>query len=36
MGEYAVTTLMRLINKEELEEFHRNIDVELIERETTK
>lgn len=36
IGEHAVSTLMKLINKEELEVFHRNIDVELIERETTK
>ncbi len=36
IGEYAVSSLMKLINKEELEIFHRNIDVELVERETTK
>lgn len=36
IGEFAVSTLMKLINKEDLETYHRNIDVELIERETTK
>lgn len=35
MGEYAVTALMKLIHKEKLEPFHRNIDVKLIERDTT-
>jgi len=36
IGKYAVKTLMKLINKEELEQVHRKIDVKLIERETTK
>ncbi|XMB73127.1 LacI family DNA-binding transcriptional regulator [Mycoplasmatota bacterium WC30] len=36
IGEYAVNSLMKLINKEKLEFFHRQIDVELIERDTTK
>lgn len=36
IGSFAVTSLMKLINKEELEEFHRKIDVELIARDTTK
>ncbi len=35
MGEYAVTALMKLIHKEKLEPFDRNIDVKLIERDTT-
>lgn len=36
IAEYAVNSLMKLINKEELDMAHRNIDVELIERDTTK
>lgn len=36
IGEYAVSALMKLINKEKLEVFDRLIDVKLIERETTK
>jgi LacI family transcriptional regulator len=36
IGEYAVKTLMKLINKEELEQVHRKIDVKLVERSTTK
>lgn len=36
IGEYAVSSLMKLIHHEELEVVHRKIDVKLIERETTK
>ncbi len=36
IAEYAINSLMKLINKESLEVFHRKIDVELIERDTTK
>ena len=36
IGEYAVKTLLKLINHEELEQIHRKIDVKLIERNTTK
>lgn len=36
ISEHAVNALMKLIHKETLEVFHRKIDVELIERETTK
>ncbi len=36
IGKKAVSTLMKLINKQELEVFHQKIDVNLIERETTK
>ncbi len=36
IGAYAVNSLMRLINKQELTQFHQKIDVKLIERETTK
>jgi len=36
IGAYAVNSLMKLINKETLEIEHRKIDVQLIERETTK
>lgn len=35
IGQYAVKTLMKLINKEELEQVHRKIDVTLVERNTT-
>ncbi len=36
IGEYAVKSLMQLINHEKLDIVHRKIDVQLIERETTK
>lgn len=36
IANYAVKSLMKLINKEKLEQIHRKIDVKLIERETTK
>ncbi len=36
IAEYAVNSLMKLINREELDTSHRNIDVELTERETTR
>jgi len=36
IGKYAVDSLMKLINKEELEQVHRKIDVKLVERQTTK
>lgn len=36
IGNYAVETLMKLINHEPIEEYHQQIDVTLIERETTK
>ena len=36
IGKSALRSLMKLINGEALEEFHQNIDVQLIERETTK
>ncbi len=36
IGKYAVESLMKLIKKEELEIFHRKINVKLISRETTK
>ncbi|MBI9008835.1 MAG: LacI family DNA-binding transcriptional regulator [Tenericutes bacterium] len=36
IGSYAVRTLMKLINKEDLEQVHHKIDVTLIERNTTK
>ncbi|HOW38257.1 MAG TPA: LacI family DNA-binding transcriptional regulator [Bacillota bacterium] len=36
IGSYAVETLIRLIDGKPIEEYHRQIDVTLIERETTK
>jgi DNA-binding LacI/PurR family transcriptional regulator len=36
IGHYAVDTLVKLMNKEPIENFHQQIDVVLIERETTK
>jgi LacI family transcriptional regulator len=36
IGHYAVETLVKLMNKEPIEIFHQQIDVVLIERETTK
>lgn len=36
IGHYAVETLVKLMNKEPIETFHQQIDVVLIERETTK
>lgn len=36
IGEFAVKSLMKLINHEKLDVVHRKIDVALIERETTK
>ncbi len=36
IGHYAVETLVKLMNKEPIEKFHQQIDVILIERETTK
>lgn len=36
IGHYAVETLVKLMNKEPIEMFHQQIDVVLIERETTK
>ena len=36
IGHYAVETLIKLINHEPIERFHQQIDVILIERETTK
>ena len=35
IGHYAVETLVKLMNKEPIEKFHQQIDVVLIERETT-
>jgi DNA-binding LacI/PurR family transcriptional regulator len=36
IGVYAVETLMKLINHQPIEEYHQQIDVMLIERETTR
>lgn len=36
IGHYAVETLVKLMNKEPIDIFHQQIDVVLIERETTK
>jgi LacI family transcriptional regulator len=36
IGQYAVETLLKLINEEPIEIFHHQIEVSLIERETTK
>ena len=36
ISEYAVNALIKLINKEELTPFHRNVDVKLVDRDTTK
>ncbi len=36
IAKIAVETLMKLINKEEIEQAHKMIDVHLVERETTK
>jgi len=36
IGNYAVETLMKLIHHEAIEEYHQQIDVTLIERDTTK
>jgi len=35
MGELALETLIKLLNDEQLEEFHQILDVEIIEREST-
>ncbi len=36
IAQYTVSSLMKLINKEPIDSFHRDIDVSLIQRETTK